>query len=80
MQKLAEESLEAQLRAVDRRHGWRGPVANLDDKQVSAALPSWRERLEAVAAKPGEVLVWDLGRVSRDRGPRAGPTCGAGWG
>jgi penicillin-binding protein 1A len=66
LQRLAEDSLEAQLRAVDKRQGWRGPITHLDAKQVSAALPTWRERLKAVQGRPGEFMVWDLGRVSRD--------------
>ena len=66
LQREAEESLEAQLRAVDKRQGWRGPITHLDEKQVAGALPGWRERLKNVQARPGETLVWDLGRVSRD--------------
>ncbi|HET7755283.1 MAG TPA: PBP1A family penicillin-binding protein [Anaeromyxobacteraceae bacterium] len=65
-QKSAEDALEAQLRAVDRRQGWRGVQHHLDRNQVDAAMPLWRERLQAVEALPGEVLVWDLGRVSAD--------------
>jgi penicillin-binding protein 1A len=66
MQRAAEEAIEAQLRAIDKRQGWRGAVTHLDPRQVAAALPTWRERLKAVQAGPGEVLVWDLGRVTRD--------------
>ncbi len=66
MQRAAEDSLEAQLRAVDKRQGWRGAATHLDEKQVAAALPVWRERLKAVQPRAGEVLVWDLGRVSKD--------------
>jgi len=66
MQRAAEQALQAQLRAVDRRHGWRGPLQHLDEAQRQAALPVWRERLSAVKARPGEVLVWDLARVSGD--------------
>ncbi|MBI5071001.1 MAG: PBP1A family penicillin-binding protein [Deltaproteobacteria bacterium] len=66
MQRAAEQALQAQLRAVDRRHGWRGPLQHLDEPQREQALPVWRERLSAVKARPGEVLVWDLARVSSD--------------
>jgi penicillin-binding protein 1A len=65
-QRAAENALEAQLRAVDRRQGWRGAVAHLDERQVAGAMPLWRERLKAAQARPGEVVVWDLGRVSPD--------------
>jgi penicillin-binding protein 1A len=65
-QKAAEDALTAQLRAVDKRQGWRGAVAHLDPKQLAAAMPLWRERLKAVQPRTGEVLVWDLGRVSVD--------------
>ena len=65
-QRDAEEALTAQLRAVDKRQGWRGAVAHLDEKQLASAMPVWRERLKAAQPRPGEVLVWDLGRVSVD--------------
>ncbi len=66
LQRTAEDVLEAQLRAVDKRQGWRGAVAHLDDKQLSAAMPLWRGRLKGAQTRPGEVLAWDLGRVSVD--------------
>jgi penicillin-binding protein 1A len=66
MQEAAEDALEAQLRVVDKRQGWRGAPHHLDDAQLKAALPLWRERLDAVEARPGEVLVWDLARAPTD--------------
>jgi penicillin-binding protein 1A len=66
MQGSAEGALEAQLRAVDKRQGWRGALAHLEEAQLAAALPLWRERLEHTVPRPGELLVWDLGRVSPD--------------
>jgi len=66
LQRAAEAALEADLRLVDKRHGWRGAAQHLDEKQVEAALPLWRERLSAVKPLRGEVLVWDLGRVDPD--------------
>ena len=66
LQRTAEDVLEAQLRAVDKRQGWRGAVTHLDEKQLSAAMPLWRERLKGAQPRPGEVLAWDLGRVSMD--------------
>ena len=66
LQKAAEDAVEAQLRAVDKRQGWRGAVAHLDPQQLEAAMPLWKERLKTAQAGPGEVVVWDLGRVSPD--------------
>jgi penicillin-binding protein 1A len=62
LQRYAESALEADLRAVDKRQGWRGPVEHLDEARSGAAVPAWRERLQA-AERPGEVMVWDLSRV-----------------
>ena len=64
LQRYAEAALEAGLRAVDRRQGWRGPVLHLDAGQVQAALPLWRERLGRAEARAGQVYVWDLSRVN----------------
>ena len=66
MQRAAEVALANDLRLVDKRHGWRGAPQRLDERQLAAALPAWRERLAAAKAQPGEVLVWDLGRVDPD--------------
>ena len=63
LQRYAELALEAGLRAVDRRQGWRGPLFHLEPAQLQAALPLWRKQLETVDPGPGEVIVWDLGRV-----------------
>lgn len=63
LQRAAESALDAGLRLVDKRHGWRGAPQRLDEKQLAAVLPSWRERLSAAPPQPGAVLVWDLGRV-----------------
>jgi penicillin-binding protein 1A len=64
LQRYAEAALEAGLRAVDKRQGWRGPLLHLEDAQRSQALPLWRARLDDVEAQPGDVYVWDLGRVN----------------
>ncbi|HQR30876.1 MAG TPA: PBP1A family penicillin-binding protein [Anaeromyxobacteraceae bacterium] len=66
MQRAAEAALAADLRMVDKRHGWRGAPQHLDEKQLAAALPAWRERLAAAKPQPGELVVWDLGRVDPD--------------
>ena len=64
LQRYAEMALESGLHAVDRRQGWRGPLFHLEPSQRDAALPAWRRQLERVDPLPGEVLVWDLGRVN----------------
>jgi penicillin-binding protein 1A len=68
LQRYAEAALEADLRAVDKRQGWRGPILHLEPAQRAAALPAWRERLKAAQedARPGEVVVWDLAFVNPD--------------
>jgi penicillin-binding protein 1A len=63
LQRYAESALLASLRAVDKRQGWRGPIVHLDEPQLEGALPAWRERLKA-AARPGEILAWDLSRAT----------------
>jgi penicillin-binding protein 1A len=63
LQRYAEAALEAGLRAVDKRQGWRGPLLHLEPAQVEAALPLWRERLGRGEPRAGQVLVWDLARV-----------------
>ncbi|WP_157061389.1 penicillin-binding protein 1A [Anaeromyxobacter dehalogenans] len=67
LQAAAETALEGALRAVDKRQGWRGPLLHLDRPRVEAALPLWRKRLEAIEPGPGDVYVWDLGRVNPDQ-------------
>ncbi|HET8541838.1 MAG TPA: PBP1A family penicillin-binding protein [Anaeromyxobacter sp.] len=64
LQRYAEAALEAGLRAVDKRQGWRGPLLHLEPAQVEAALPLWRERLARAEPRPGQVHVWDLSRVN----------------
>jgi penicillin-binding protein 1A len=64
LQRYAEAALEAGLRAVDRRQGFRGPLLHLDPSQLEAALAPWRERLARTEPRPGQIYVWDLGRVN----------------
>jgi penicillin-binding protein 1A len=64
LQRYGEAALEAGLRAVDKRQGWRGPILHLGKPQLAAALPLWRKRLESVDPRPGEAMVWDLGRAN----------------
>ena len=64
LQRYAEAALEAGLRAVDRRQGWRGPIVHLDRARVDAARPLWRERLSRIDPRGGELYVWDLASVN----------------
>jgi penicillin-binding protein 1A len=64
LQRYAEAALEAGLRAVDKRQGWRGPLLHLEKAQLDASLPLWRERIGRVEGRPGQILVWDLSRVN----------------
>jgi len=64
LQRYAEAALQAGLRAVDKRQGWRGPLLHLEKAQLEAALPLWRERIARVDPRPGQALVWDLSRVN----------------
>ncbi len=66
LQRYAEAALEADLRAVDRRQGWRGPLSHLGKEQLDTALPAWRARLAEAALPRGEVAVWDLAGVDPD--------------
>ncbi|HVP68255.1 MAG TPA: PBP1A family penicillin-binding protein [Anaeromyxobacteraceae bacterium] len=63
LQRAAEAAIDADLRLVDKRHGWRGAPQHLDEEQLARAMPAWRERLASAKAGAGEVLAWDLGRV-----------------
>ncbi len=56
LQDIAERALRKGLVAFDRRHGWRGPVAQIDTG------PNWESRLAAVA-KPPELGAWQLAVV-----------------
>jgi penicillin-binding protein 1A len=51
LQKHADAVLRRGLMAYDRRHGWRGPVANL--KRGSDWAAGWRKALRAVAPPDG---------------------------
>lgn len=64
LQRYAEAALEAGLRAVDKRQGWRGPLLHLERAQRDAALPLWKERLAHADPRAGQVYVWDLARVN----------------
>jgi penicillin-binding protein 1A len=66
MQRYAEAALLADLRAVDRRQGWRGPILRLTREQLDSALPAWRKRLAEATQPGGPALAWDLAGVDPD--------------
>lgn len=59
LQRAAEESVRQGLRAYDKRHGWRGAIANLLDDGVEDlerhALDGWKDSLQAGELVPGIV-------------------------
>ncbi len=57
MQKVAVKSLREGLEAYDRRHGYRGAVAQFDD------LENWQERLPAIKRQEAMPSEWKLALV-----------------
>ena len=58
LQTFADRALRGGLMAYDRRHGWRGPVTNLD----LTGEADWQARLSAVEPVPG-TAPWQLAVV-----------------
>jgi penicillin-binding protein 1A len=59
-QSAAEAALEDGLRALDKRRGWRGPMAHVEAPALSKLRAALGARLEGVSFKGGEPAVWDL--------------------
>lgn len=53
LQAFADRALRRGLVAYDRRHGWRGPIANLKDGQGWRWIETWRRRLRGIAPPAG---------------------------
>jgi penicillin-binding protein 1A len=53
LQAFADQALRQGLVAYDRRHGWRGVIANLKDGQGWRWTETWRRRLRAIAPPAG---------------------------
>ncbi len=53
LQAFADAALRRGLVAYDRRHGWRGAVANLKDGQGERWADGWRQKLKKVQAPAG---------------------------
>lgn len=66
-QQAAEEAVQQGLRELDKRQGWRGPLAHLEadeNKAVRGKLNALRARL-GEKRKDGSPVVWDLSAVER---------------
>ena len=57
LQKIAVQALRNGLRAYDERHGWRGPVANLN------SMDDWAVKLNKIATPEGMLPDWELAVV-----------------
>lgn len=61
LQNIAVKTLREGLAAYDKRHGWRGPVANLKD------VENWAEDLQKIAIPEGMLEDWRMGVVTELR-------------
>ena len=61
LQQIADRALRKGLEAYDRRHGWRGPIAQIDVKTTGGSL-DWLNRLAEIKAPKGLGL-WRLAVV-----------------
>jgi len=61
IQKIAVKTLRDGLMAYDRRHGWRGPVANLKD--INSGGDQWQDRLNNIKTPEGLLDNWELAIV-----------------
>jgi penicillin-binding protein 1A len=66
LQAIAIKSLRDGLMEYDKRHGWRGPVATIDD-----AGSDWKDKLGAIAMPAGILPQWDLVIVRSSSDSRA---------
>lgn len=57
LQKIAVKALRDGLSAYDKRHGWRGPVANLK------SMDDWAKKIENIAIPEGSLPEWQMGVV-----------------
>lgn len=58
LQRIAVKSLRDGLNAYDKRHGWRGPIANLK------SMDDWAKGLEKIAIPEGMLDTWRMGVVT----------------
>lgn len=57
LQEIAERTLRDGLEAYDRRHGWRGPITNID------IADEWVLKLDEIAVPKGAPIDWKMGVV-----------------
>ncbi|MGH8429165.1 MAG: transglycosylase domain-containing protein, partial [Solimonas sp.] len=53
LQEIGDRSLRRGLAAYDRRHGWRGPLANLKDGKGDRWADNWRSKLRQIPPPAG---------------------------
>lgn len=70
LQATAEAALDEGLRELDKRQGWRGPIAHLERNEVRELERLLGER-HAQRAKEGSTTVWDLSRIEGEAKPVA---------
>ncbi len=70
LQKYADEALRKGLVAYDRRHGYRGPVAQLPEKYGARWAEGWRKKLSGVE-RPAGAAAWPLAVVLKTEAKRA---------
>ncbi len=63
LQEFADQALRRGLVAYDRRHGWRGPVANLKEGKGERWADNWRNRLKKEVTAPAGHGDWPLALV-----------------
>ncbi|GAC1347299.1 MAG: PBP1A family penicillin-binding protein [Myxococcales bacterium] len=70
LQAAAEQAVQEGLRAVDKRQGYRGPLAKVARNKVGELLAGLGTLIEHAAPVPDALLVADLGAIA-ERGPIA---------
>ncbi|HXN56387.1 MAG TPA: transglycosylase domain-containing protein, partial [Myxococcales bacterium] len=68
LQAAAERSVQDGLRAVDKRQGYRGPIAKIARAKVGELISALGRQVDHAAPVPGKVLIADLGALA-ERGP-----------
>lgn len=65
LQNIAVKALRDGLSAYDKRHGWRGPIANLK------SLDDWAQKLSDIATPEGMLDEWQMAVVLDVKNPEA---------
>ncbi|HTO95634.1 MAG TPA: penicillin-binding transpeptidase domain-containing protein, partial [Myxococcales bacterium] len=72
LQDAAEVALRENLRAIDKRQGWRGPELKIDPARLDAYRAALERRLASVAQAPDQAWVLDLEPIHTAALRRAG--------